>query len=254
MGKTETKITNPAFQDSLEKKTGFNTPSLPSSSFNSVYDTRTFADDKTNEAIDRLMGDLKGSKGVGKEDFAQDGTTLRRLTAEVKAIEKQSVLLVGERVHQARAILGKYNGSDETFTAWLAIAFKHRSTAYNMLVFYEFHKALPNASLQKQLIEMPQKAAYALASRKGEMVQKVEIILKYSEMPAEDIIAAIQNAFPSTTKKKKVGSGGQIDKLRSCLRGLLAKKRSLKEADIEAIQECRTLFDDLLDSKETAKD
>ena len=73
---------------------------------------------------------------------------------------------------------GKFSGSMEEasnpHSTWLNITFKHRSTAYNVLAYYELYKTLPNTELQKKLKEMPHKAAYVLASERVKSEQKVK--------------------------------------------------------------------------------
>ena len=50
---------------------------------------------------------------------------------------------------------------------------------------------------------MPAKAAYILASKKGSIEQKAEIVKEHSKEPAEDIIASILDLFGIETSKKK---------------------------------------------------
>ncbi len=244
----KTLITNPVFQKNLETKPGFNLVSQ-ANPFNSIFEIQPL-DDKTLHAIDRLMFEIVRPENANEEQVRDDLAQLKTITLEVKAIEKQGVLLIGERLFKARAILVKYGRGIESFTAWLNITFKHRSTAYNVLSYYELYKTLPNPELQKKLKEMPHKAAYVLASRKGEIGQKVEIVEKCHEMRADDIIAIIQDKFPVPIKDEKKASipDALLDTIRANLRKLLNRKRSLKEGHFTAINECKNLLDALLQS------
>lgn len=246
MAKAKTLITNPVFQKNLESKPGFNVVSQ-ANPFNSIFEIQPL-DEKTLHAIDRLMYELVKPENANEEQVRNDLAQLKTITLEVKAIEKQGVLLIGERLFKAREILGKYGRGIESFTAWLNITFKHRSTAYNVLSYYELYKMLPNPELQKKLKEMPHKAAYVLASRKGEIEQKVEIVEKCHEMRADDIIAIIQDKFPILVKNEKKASIPDvlIDTIRTSLRKLLNRKRSLKDSHFTAIAECQNLLDAIL--------
>jgi len=223
-----------------------------SNSFNSIFDTQLL-DDKTANALDRLMHDLVSPETNDTEKVRDDLIQLKAITGEVKAIEKQGVLLIGERLFKARRIIGRYERSNEGFKTWLNIAFKNRSTAYNILAYYELYTTLPSPELQKRLKEMPHKAAYILASRKGELLQKTAIIEKYSEMKADEIIAIVQTQFPPLFKKelKQSVPDALIDTIRASLRKLIAKKRSLKANHVTAILDCQNLLKALLEQSST---
>ncbi len=242
----KTSITNPVFQNNLEKRAGFNLVSQ-SNPFNSIFEIQPL-DEKTTNAIDRLMYDLVRPENSDEESVRNDLIQLKTITLEIKAIEKQGVLLIGERLFKAREILGKYGRGLESYTTWLNITFKHRSTAYNVLAYYELYKALPSEDLQKKLKEMPHKAAYVLASRRADLDQKIEIVEKCHEMRADDIIAIVQDKFPVPGKDEKKTSvpDALIDVIRSNLRKLLNRKRSLREPHFTAISECKNLLEAIL--------
>ena len=241
-------ITNPIFQQKISENTSFNLVSQ-ANPFNSIFDTQLL-DDKTVNALDRLMHELVTPGTDNAERVREDLIKLKALTVEVKAIEKQGVLLIGERLFKARELIGKYERGTDGFKAWLNIAFKHRSSAYNILAYYELYKTLPTPELQKRLKEMPHKAAYILAARKGELEQKAEIINKYCDMRADEIIAIVQTQFPPLFKKepKQSAPDALIDTIRMSLRKLIAKKRSLKETHLAAIADCQNLLKALLET------
>ena len=243
-------ITNPVFQQ--KSKDSFNL--LPQvNPFNSIFDTQTL-DEKSTQAIEQLMHSFITPETEDVELLRKDMFQLKNITVEVKAIEKQGVLLIGERLFRAREILRKWSKGGESFKDWLNIVFKHRSSAYNILAYYDLYKTLPSPELQKKLKEMPHKAAYVLASRKGEIQEKAEIVEKYFELRSDEIIAIVQDKFPSSKKEtKQTVADGLIDTIRANLRKLISKKSSLKEGHFTAITECQNLLGALLSSIEICK-
>src|SRR3990167_2155551 len=105
-----------------------------------------------------------------------DLTQLSALTAEVKAINTQALLLHGERIKKAQILLKSYR--DGAFSAWLIATYGNRQTPYNFLQYYELYTALPHI-LHSKLEEMPRQVIYALASRSGSLNVKEEIIKNY---------------------------------------------------------------------------
>lgn len=244
-------ISNPAFQRNAEAKSGFHlAPQV--NPFTSIFETPTL-DEKVANAIDRLMLNMVNPELAADEELIRKDTIqLKSITAEVKAIEKQGILLIGERLYKAREILGRYGRKgNEGFSAWLKIAFKHFSTAYNAISYYELYKALLKPDLQNKLKEMPNKAAYVLASRKGDIEQKAEIVEKYADLRADEIITIIQDKFPTVLAKEKAKSSvtGLILSIRLNLKKLLSKKKHLGDSDLKTISECRDLLDAILETK-----
>lgn len=239
-------ISNAAFQKKSTPKTDFTLISQ-TNSFNSIFGTKPL-DEKTSNAIDRLVYDLVTPENASEEKIRSDLTQLKNITLEVKAIEKQGILLIGERLFKAREILGRFKKDTDSFKAWLNIVFKNRSSAYNILAYYELYNTLPQ-NLQSKLKEMPYRAAYILASRKGEIEEKYEIVEKYSEMKADEIIAIVQDKFPSIKKDAKQSiPTNLIDVVRSSLKRLILRKSSLTERHFAAISECQTLLQALISS------
>ncbi|MBM3202257.1 MAG: hypothetical protein FJZ56_07630, partial [Chlamydiae bacterium] len=70
--------------------------------------------------------------------YERDLEELTKITAELKSIQKQAVVLIGERIYKAREILKAY-GDQTTFTAWIDATFQSRKTAYNALAFYDLY-------------------------------------------------------------------------------------------------------------------
>lgn len=128
-----------------------------------------------------------------EQEVAEDLKALLHITAEVKAINNQAIILHGERIKKAQILLKNYR--DGAFSAWLVAAYGNRQTPYNFLQYYELYKQLPQA-LQSRLDEMPRQATYSLASRNAPIEQKQEIIQNYKGQPKTELLELIRNTFP----------------------------------------------------------
>lgn len=126
-------------------------------------------------------------------DNEKDLLHLLAITAEVKAISNQAVLLHGERIKKAQEILKNYQ--EGAFTAWLKCTYGNRQTPYNFLQYYEFYSKMPKG-LHSQIELMPRQAVYTLASREGEFDKKEEIVRSYKGESKQQMITLIRALFP----------------------------------------------------------
>jgi hypothetical protein len=126
-------------------------------------------------------------------DVEFDFQALSTITSEVKAITNQAVILHGERIKRAQEILKKYR--DGAFTAWLYTTYGNRQTPYNFLQYYEFYTAMPQG-LHTKLDQMPRQVIYSLASRKGPLEKKEEIVRNYNGQPKQELLQLIRLQFP----------------------------------------------------------
>jgi hypothetical protein len=133
-------------------------------------------------------------------DVDNDFKALSAITSEVKAITNQAVILHGERIKRAQDILKKYR--DGAFTAWLFTTYGNRQTPYNFLQYYEFYSAMPQA-LHLKLDQMPRQVIYNLASRKGTLEKKEEIIRNYNGQPKQELLQLIRLEFPLDEEDKR---------------------------------------------------
>jgi hypothetical protein len=138
-----------------------------------------------------------------EEEVGKDFQELKSLTEEIKAINKQQIVLVGERLKKARDIFKNYGDGEQTFTKWLDQLFTSRRTAYNVLNYYEFYMELPTIELKSELKKMPLKVAYCLSSRQATLNEKVEIIKSYAGESPEDTLLMIKERFPIDEKDKR---------------------------------------------------
>jgi len=158
------------------------------SSFSGVFRVTPLGDQE-KEKLESLLTQYKNEEQEIQEDLFQ----LSTLTAEVKAINNQAIILHGERIKKAQLILKNYQ--DGAFSAWLIATYGNRQTPYNFLQYYELHAALPEM-LHTKLDEMPRQAVYSLASRNGTQEQKEEIIKNYKGEPKQELLKMIRDTFP----------------------------------------------------------
>ncbi len=138
-----------------------------------------------------------------EEEVGKDFQELRSLTEEIKSINKQQIVLVGERLKKARDIFKNYGDGEQTFTKWLDQLFTSRRTAYNILNYYEFYMALPTIELKSELKKMPLKVAYCLSSRQAPLNEKMDIVKSYAGEKPEDTLLMIKERFPVDEKDKR---------------------------------------------------
>lgn len=146
-----------------------------------------------NEQEKGSLHELLNKFAESEQETSEDLTQLALITAEVKAINNQAIILHGERIKKAQSILKKYR--DGAFSAWLIATYGNRQTPYNFLQYYELHLALPR-DLHEKLEAMPRQAVYSLASREGSMVQKKGIIEQYQGEPKQSLLELIRKTFP----------------------------------------------------------
>lgn len=130
-------------------------------------------------------------------EIQNDLRLLSSLTAEVKAITHQAVILHGERIKRAQELLKSYR--DGAFSAWLVITYGNRQTPYNFLQYYSFYTALPER-MRPYMEKMPRQAVYTLASREGSLEKKLQILLDAQGQTKEALVRTIRMAFPLSQK------------------------------------------------------
>ncbi|MBI5273606.1 MAG: CT583 family protein [Chlamydiales bacterium] len=174
-----------------------------------------------------------------EEEVGEDFQKLVSITAEIKAIHKQQVLLIGERIYQVRDLLKNYGDGQNTFTKWIERVFGSKRTAYNILRYYEFYHELPSLELKTHLKRMPLKAAYCLCNRQAPIDKKVSIIQNYLDQKPDDLILLIKEHLPIPEHDKRRKSGNQItiEKMKALCEMLKKRKKDLSEGDRRQIQE-----------------
>lgn len=188
------------------------------SSFRAEFTSAPLNEEETQKILKMLESGSSDS-----ESMEGDQQTLTEITIQIRAIEKQSILLHGERISRAQIILKKYR--DGTFSHWLQLAYGNRQTPYRMLQFYDLFMKL--GKNEKELISsMPKRAAYALASRSGKIEKKIDIIKEHHDSPPDEIIQVVQEIFPLKKEDKRKSAKGIKDA--DLLKTVLPRIRKLK--------------------------
>ena len=176
-----------------------------------------------------------------------DISNLKSITAEIKAIGRQGILLMGERISQARELLKSYHNG--TFTKWLDSTFGSQKTGYNLLTYYDFYSALPEPALKDKFRKLPQKVAYILASRKGDMKKKEEIVRDYDVQKPKDLLSIIQEKLPVKPNDKRTLKDGNLTrilKLKDELKMLVQRKKHLSHEGTLILEELRDMINTIL--------
>lgn len=246
MSKTESKFENKAFQKSSSPGIGFNLVTQ-TSNFDSIFATKPLEALESN-LIEKLLTDNFQPGTISEEQLEEDLGQLKRITAEIKAIGKQGIILMGERIHRGSEILKPYR--DGTFTKWLDATFGTRKTGYNMLNYYVLYKELPD-DLRLQFKKIPHRAAYILASRKvGNVEDKVEIIRKYHDRSHKELVSLIQENLPleiADKRMKKNYNQNILDSLREGIEKMVVRKKELNNYDKLAIASLIKMLNSLVD-------
>lgn len=227
-----------------------NVQASPPSALRSIFDIQQLDESEERKIEKLLVDEFRPGGTLSEEQVAQDLSDLKHITAEVKSITKQGVLLVGERIHKAREILNNYGDGKGSLKKWLEITFSSsRRTAYNSLAYFDFHRSLPDDKSRLLLKKMPQKAAYVLASREGEIRVKAEIIHEYHQQKAEEIIPVIQERLPITQDNRplsKDATAQLIEKIASISKKVKARRNCLSEDHKEKIEAVISTLQELI--------
>lgn len=205
-------------------------------SFNSVFNIKSL-DLQEASRIEQLLKDNFHPDKVVEEQIKKDVEQLKQITSEIKAIGKQGTILMGERVHRAKELLKPYK--DGTFTKWLESTFGTRKTGYNMLAYYDLYTALPHDNLREHFKKIPQRAAYILASREGNIDTKVEIINESHNRSHLELINLIQEKLPVTIndkRKRKSSNSKLIAIIREAIQKIQLHKNLTSEDKVELFE------------------
>ena len=159
-----------------------------------------------NENEKEILSSLLNQYKEQAQEISEDLFQLSALTAEVKAINNQAIILHGERIKKAQEILRNYR--DGAFSAWLIATYGNRQTPYNFLQYYELVNTLPE-TLHSKLDGMPRQAVYTLASREGDLQQKEEIIKNYNGEPKQELLKLIRETFPLAENDRRAQDLGE---------------------------------------------
>lgn len=142
---------------------------------------------------------LRRFKGENR-DIDQDLNDLSAITSEVKAISNQAIILHGERIKKAQALLKNYH--EGAFSSWMMKTYGNRQTPYNFLQYYEFHKGLPS-TLQDIMNEMPRQAIYTLSTRDIPQDEKEDFVKSYKGETKSQLLFKLRQNYPLPKKDKR---------------------------------------------------
>lgn len=146
--------------------------------------------------------------GYREEEVASDAHEIKRLTKELKAIRRQELVLIGERVAAAREVFRRYK--DRSFRDWMQLTFGSFKTGYNYLGFYDLYLSVPD-EIKGHLKDMPAKAIYVLASHKAPLEKKIEVLKNNSkEKTAESLISTIRETLGVSRKITRAEANDRI--------------------------------------------
>ena len=210
-------------------------------SFNGLFQVcELSADEKNNlEAILKTYA-FKEESGI-KNDLK----TLIALTAEVKAINHQAALLHGERIKKVHTLLTSYQ--EGAFTSWLIATYGNRQTPYNLMQYFNFYQSVPT-NLRPKIEAMPRQAIYTLATREGDLTDKIDLITQFQGETKSELLLKIRDLFPLKEKdKRRENPGNQaILQLEKTYTLLSRKNTKLNNHQKETLKELLTSLNSLL--------
>lgn len=161
--------------------------------FHSLFAVQELSEQESR-SIERILAEGYESGRSIQGEVDADVVEVKRLTKELIAIKRQEMVLIGERLSQARSIFHKYK--DRSFREWLEFTFGSFKTGYNYLAFYDLYQLVPD-EIKGRLKEMPAKAVYVLASKKVPIERKIAIVKDHAQETAQNLIALIRETFGS---------------------------------------------------------
>lgn len=170
-------------------------------------------------------------------DVEKDSIELVSITQEIRNIQKQEVLLHGERISRAQKILTNY--SRGAFSYWLEMTYGNRRTPYNFFYYYSLYQILPSSEEKNLLQKMPPKIIYIMGGKKIKDEEKIKFIKNHHKKSLKELEEIISENF-----KKKDGKDPEKGYLKSSLNFLkkVSSKKSLSKESLKVIKEIRSLL------------
>ncbi len=196
-----------AFLQKNQAPTSLPPPTSPGiiNAFHSLFSVQELhaEEDQAIEAILRAGVEID----VPLEGIETDAHEVKRLTKELRAIRRQELVLIGERVSAAREVFKKYK--DRSFRDWMQLTFGSFKTGYNYLAFYDLYVSVPE-EIKMRLKDMPAKAVYVLASHRAPLDKKIEVVKNHSRQTAQTLISVIRDTLGSSRKMTRKMSNDLI--------------------------------------------
>lgn len=169
------------------------------STFSNLFRTTPLSSEENNQ-----LKDLLKKYKVSPKNQPILLKELSSITAELRAITHQAILLHGEKIKKAQDLLRDYK--EGAFTAWLTLAYGNRQTPYNFLQYFEFYHSL-SAPLQEKAKELPKQVIYTLASRTATLKEKASFLKQCPQGTKETLLLKIRNKFPLNKQDSRSSCG-----------------------------------------------
>lgn len=212
-------------------------------SFNGLFQPCELSENEKTE-LENLLTTYSKEKNSIKSDLK----ALIALTAEVKAINHQAALLHGERIKKVHTLLTAYQ--EGAFTSWLMATYGNRQTPYNLMQYFNFYQSIP-ANLRPKIETMPRQAVYTLATREGNLVDKIELITQFQGETKIELLSKIRDLFPlKDNDKRKENPGNFVILQLEKAKNLLSRKSiKLTAHQKETLKELLALLSSLLNKE-----
>ena len=169
--------------------------------FNGLFQVIELSETEKSNLEEILKTYAKSTAGL-----ADDLRAITALTSEIKAINHQAALLHGERIKKAHELFVTYK--EGAFSAWMIATYGNRQTPYNLMQYYDFYHALP-LPVRGKAEEMPRQALYTLASRDGDLRQKIEFVTCYRGETKAELLLRIRDLFPLKVNDRRSENRGE---------------------------------------------
>ena len=219
---------------------------VPHNSFRAMFDPHELADIEIDNL--KMIFEESSTSSTHEEEIDKDFSQLVQITSELKAIQKQAVILVGERICAVREIFKRHGGEGIGFTAWLSLAFNAKKTAYNAMAYYELYSVLPTDDLKTKMKQMPVKVSYVLASRKAPEKLKFSIIDSYQGEKQREMLDRIEEHMPIQGDKRSLRTLGEkaVDDLERIIETIMRRKKHIHESEKTRIDHALHMLEDLI--------
>ncbi|MCH9645091.1 MAG: pGP6-D family virulence protein [Proteobacteria bacterium] len=219
---------------------------VPHNSFRAMFDPHELAETEIDNL--KMIFEESAVESTHEEEIDKDFSQLLQITSELKAIQKQAVILVGERICAVRDIFKRHGGEGIGFTAWLSIAFNAKKTAYNAMAYFELYSALPTEELKTKMKQMPVKVSYVLASRKAPEKMKFSIIDSYQGEKQREMLDRIEEHMPIQGDKRSLRTLGEkaVDDLERIIDTIMRRKKHIHDSEKARIDHALHMLEDLI--------
>lgn len=197
--------------------------------FDTIFETKPLDEKQSNDLEEIIKENYVAGGRITENQTVKDLETLKVITSELYGISRQGILLMGERIVQARNILLMYKKG--AIRQWLELTIGSARSGYNIISYYEFYKKLSKVELQKKFKKLPLKPAYALASRSLDLDKKIKILSNIEEFNQNKSLEFITQGSLTKEQKeklKKTQAGKLIDLLLKTMDDVFRREESVK--------------------------